>query len=192
MYNEFPGWAASDEIEFAMTYFTPAAFNPPILQYDLALISASVKPNCGEMQIFFALREGHWIGIEVIRNATLLTCRVVVLQVPQRDQQFWTQFAEEFIVPPEFRPVIIIDTNQTRPGMCGWELVHVDLHLPPDFQVPQARNQIIEDIIHESNQAWRLAGAPPMVRSADYFCWLVGSTPFNLCRRPHLEEWKVK
>lgn len=93
MYNEFPGWAASDEIEFALLYFLPVAFNPPILLGDLTLISACVKPNFDEMQNFVALREGHWIGIEVICNATLMTCRVVVLQVPQRDQQFWTRLS---------------------------------------------------------------------------------------------------
>ena len=124
IYRTHPGWATSDEIELAMSFFLPDSFCPPVLHHDLSLIAAGVKIPCEEAQRFVALREGHWIGIEVICNAQEHTCRAVFLQVPPRGQQFWHDFAIDYISPFGFRPVIIIDTNRTRPGMCGWELLH--------------------------------------------------------------------
>lgn len=169
IYRTHPGWATSDEIEFAMGFFMPESFCPPVLHHDLSLIAAGVKVPCTEVQRFVALREGHWIGIEVVRNAQEHTCRAVFLQVPPRDQQFWHDFAIDYIVPFGFRPIIIIDTNRTGPGMCGWELLHrwiiVDLHLPDAFHIPNPKRQIIDQVITESDQAWRTAGAPPMLRS---------------------------
>lgn len=53
--------------------------------------------------------------------------------------------------------------------MCGWELLYrwtvADIHLPDSFHVPHQKRQIIDAIIDESNQAWRSAGAPPMLRT---------------------------
>ena len=53
--------------------------------------------------------------------------------------------------------------------MCGWELLHrwiiVDLHLPDGFHIPNPKRQLIDQVIAESEQAWRAAGAPPMLRS---------------------------
>ena len=127
------------------------------------------KIPCAEVQRFVVLREGHWIGIEVVCNAQEHTCRTVFLQVPPRDQQFWYDYAIDYIVPFGFRPIVIIDTNRTRPGMCGWELLHrwiiVDLHLPDGFHIPNPKRQLIDQVIAESEQAWRAAGAPPMLRS---------------------------
>ena len=169
MYRTHPGWASNDEIEFAMAFFLPESFCPPVLHHDLSVIAASVKPLSDEVQRFVALREGHWIGIEVICNAREHTCRVVFLQVPPRDQQFWANFAEDFIVPFGFRPIIIVDTNRTWPGMCGWELLHrwivADLALPDTFHMPQQKRQLIDQILEESNQAWRATRAPPMLRT---------------------------
>ena len=113
IYRTHPGWATSDEIEFAMSFFLPDTFCPPVLHHDLSLIAPSVKPNCADIQRFVALREGHWIGIEVVCNAHEHTCRAVFLQVPPRDQQFWHDFAIDYIVPFGFRPIVIIDTNRT-------------------------------------------------------------------------------
>ena len=93
IYRTHPGWATSDEIEFAMTFFQPDTFCPPVLHHDLSLIAPSVKPTCTDVQRFVALREGHWIGIEVVCNSEERTCRAVFLQVPPRDQQFWHDFA---------------------------------------------------------------------------------------------------
>ena len=168
IYRTHPGWATSDEIEFIMSFFQPDSFCPPVLHHDLSLIAAGVKIPCEEVQRFVALREGHWIGIEVVCNATEHTSRrVVFLQVPPRDQQFWHDFAVDYIIPFGFRPVIIIDTNRTRPGMCGWELLHrwivADIRIPDSFHVPNPKRLIIDTIIDESNVAWRLAGAPPML-----------------------------
>lgn len=89
IYRTHPGWATSDEIEFALAFFLPDSFCPPVLHHDLSLITAGVKIPCDEAQRFVALREGHWIGIEVVCNAQEHTCRAVFLQVPPRDQQFW-------------------------------------------------------------------------------------------------------
>ena len=151
IYRTHPGWASNDELEFAMTFFLPDSFCPPVLHHDLSIIAASVKPLSQEVQRFIALREGHWIGIEVICNATEHTCRVVFLQVPPRDQQFWATFAEDFIVPVGFRPIIIVDTNRTWPGMCGWELLHrwivADLSLPDTFHIPQQKRLLIDQIL---------------------------------------------
>lgn len=164
-----PGWTTSDEIEFALAFFLPNSFCPPVLHHDLSLIASGVKANCLEVQRFVALREGHWVGIEVVCNVQEHTCRAVFLQVPPRDQQFWHDFAIDYVVPMGFRPIIIIDTNRTRPGMCGWELLHrwiiVDLALPDDFHIPQQKRQLIDLILDESDQAWRTAGAPPMLRT---------------------------
>ena len=169
IYRTHPGWASNDELEIAMTFFLPDSFCPPVLHHDLSIIAASVKPLSQEVQRFIALREGHWIGIEVICNATEHTCRVVFLQVPPRDQQFWATFAEDFIVPVGFRPIIIVDTNRTWPGMCGWELLHrwivADLSLPDTFHIPQQKRLLIDQILDESNRAWRVARAPPMLRT---------------------------
>ena len=122
-----------------------------------------------EVQRFVALREGHWVGIEVVCNSQEHTCRAVFLQVPPRDQQFWQNFATDYVVPLGFRPIIIIDTNRTRPGMCGWELLHrwiiADLALPDAFHIPQQKRQFFDLILDESDQAWRTAGAPPMLRT---------------------------
>ena len=52
-----------------MSFFLPDTFCPPVLHHDLSLIAPSVKPTCSEIQRFVALREGHWIGIEVVCNA---------------------------------------------------------------------------------------------------------------------------
>ena len=53
--------------------------------------------------------------------------------------------------------------------MCGWELLHrwvvVDLTLPADFHVPQQKRQVIDQILGESEIAWRAAGAPPLLWS---------------------------
>ena len=169
IYRTHPGWASNDEIEFAMAFFLPESFCPPVLHHDLSIIAASVKPLADDVQRFVALREGHWIGIEVICNAREHTCRVVFLQVPPRDQQFWASFAEDFIVPVGFRPIIIVDTNRTWPGMCGWELLHrwivADLALPDTFHIPQQKRLLIDQILEESSQAWRATRAPPMLRT---------------------------
>ena len=169
IYRTHPGWASNDEIEFAMAFFLPESFCPPVLHHDLSIIAASVKPLYEDVQRFVALREGHWIGIEVICNAREHTCRVVFLQVPPRDQRFWASFAEDFIVPVGFRPIIIVDTSRTWPGMCGWELLHrwivVDVSLPDTFHIPQQKRQLIDQILEESNQAWRATRAPPMLRT---------------------------
>ena len=169
IYRTHPGWATSDEIEFAMSFFMPESFCPPVLHHDLSLIAAGVKVPCDEVQRFVALREGHWIGVEVVCNAQEHTCRAVFLQVPPRDQQFWHDFAIDYVVPFGFRPIIIIDTNRTRPGMCGWELLHrwiiADLHLPEAFHIPNPKRQLIDQVIAESDQAWRTFGAPPMLRA---------------------------
>lgn len=167
IYRTHPGWATSDEIEFAMSFFLPETFCPPVLHHDLSLIAPSVKPTCDEVQRLVALREGHWIGIEVVCNSQERTCRAVFLQVPPRDQQFWHDFAIDYIIPFGYRPIVIIDTNRTRPGMCGWEFLYrwvvVNIHLPDSFHAPQQKRQYIDLIIAESNQAWRTAGAPPML-----------------------------
>ena len=169
IYRTHPGWASNDEIEFAMAFFLPESFCPPVMHHDLSIIAASVKPLYEDVQRFVALREGHWIGIEVICNAREHTRRVVFLQVPPRDQQFWASFAEDFIVPVGFRPIIIVDTSRTWPGMCGWELLHrwivVDVSLPDTFHIPQQKRQLIDQILEESNQAWRATRAPPMLRT---------------------------
>ena len=167
IYRTHPGWATSDEIEFLMSFFLLESFCPPVLHHDLSWIAAGVKVPCDEVQRFVALREGHWIGIEVICNATERTRRAVFLQVPPRDQQFWHDYATDYIIPFGFRPIIIIDTNRTRPGMCGWELLHrwivADISIPDSFHVPHPKRLIIDTIIAESVAAWRVAGAPPML-----------------------------
>ena len=169
IYRTHPGWATSDEMEFLLTFFLPESFCPPVLHHDLSIIAASVMPRSDQFQRFVALREGHWVGIEVICNAEEHTCRVVFLQAPARDQQFWTNFAAEYVVPIGFRPIIIVDTTRTRPGMCGWELLHrwvvSDLSLPADFHFPQQKRQVVDMILEESERAWRTAGAPPMLRT---------------------------
>lgn len=146
IYRTHPGWATSDEIEFALAFFLPDSFCPPVLHRDLSLIASGVKPTCMEVQRFVAMREGHWVGIEVVCNAQEHTCRAVFLQVPPRDQQFWHDFAMDFVVPVGFRPIIIIDTNRTRPGMCGWELMHrwiiADLSLPDAFTCATAEEEL--------------------------------------------------
>ena len=157
-----PGWATSDEIEFAMVFFLPESFCPPVLHHDLSLIAAGVKVPYPEVQRFVALREGRWIGIQVVCNAQEHTCRAVFLQVPPKEQQFWHDYAVDYIIPFGFRPIIIIDTNRTRPGMCGWV---ADIRLPDAFHVPNPKRQIIDTVIAESDQAWRQAGAPPMLRT---------------------------
>ena len=43
IYRTHPGWATSDEIEFAMGFFMPESFCPPVLHHDLSLIAAGVK-----------------------------------------------------------------------------------------------------------------------------------------------------
>ena len=169
IYRTHPGWATSDEIEFTLSFFMPESFCPPVLHHDLSVIAAGVKPMSDEVQRFVALRQGHWVGIEVVCNAREHTCRVVFLQVPVRDQQFWTDFANDFVVPFGFRPIIIVDTTRTRPGMCGWELLHrwvvADLTVPADFHIPQQKRQVVDLILGESDIAWRVAGAPPMLRT---------------------------
>lgn len=169
IYRTHPGWATSDEIEFALSFFLPESFCPPVLHHDLSLIAGGVKVPYDDVQRFVALREGHWIGIEVVCNEQEHTCRAVFLQVPPRDQQFWHDFAIDYIVPFGFRPIIIIDTNRTRPGMCGWELLHrwvvADIRLPEAFHVPNPKRQLIDTVIAESDQAWRQARAPPMLRA---------------------------
>lgn len=169
IYRTHPGWAASDEIEFAMSFFLPENFCPPVLHHDLSLITPSVKPNCADVQRFIALREGHWIGIEVICNDHEHTCRVVFLQVPPRHQQFWHDFAIDHIIPLGFRPIIIVDTSRTWPGMCGWELLYrwivADIQLPDSFHLPLQKRQIVDHILEESSQVWRALGAPPMLQT---------------------------
>ena len=75
----------------------------------------------------------------------------------------------DYIIPFGFRPIIIIDTNRTRPGMRGWELLHrwvvADIRLPVAFHAPNPKRQIIDTVIAESDQCWRQAGAPPMLRT---------------------------
>ena len=169
IYRTHPGWATSDEIEFFMSYFLPESFCPPVLHHDLSIIAAGVKPMSDQVQRFVALREGHWVGIEVICNAVEHTCRVVILQAPATAQQYWTTFAEEFVVPLGFRPIIIVDTTRTRPGMCGWELLHrwivADFAAPPDFHIPAQKRQFLDLILEESTRAWQTAGASPMLRA---------------------------
>ena len=95
-------------------------------------------------------------------NAQEHTRRAVFLQIPPR---FW--HAIDHIIPCGFRPIIIIDTYRTRPGTCGWELLHrwivADIRLPDAFHVPNPKRHIIDMIIEESEIAWRQAGAPPML-----------------------------
>ena len=169
IYRTHPGWATSDEIEFFLSYFLPESFCPPVLHIDLSLIAPGVKPRCDQVQRFVALREGHWVGIEVVCNVTEQTCRVVILQAPATAQHYWTNFAEEYIVPLGFRPIIIVDTTRTRPGMCGWELLHRwvvgDFSLPEDFHIPLQKRHLVDLILEESNRAWRIAGAPPLLRT---------------------------
>lgn len=169
IYRTHLGWATSDEIEFALCFFQPDTFCPPVLHHDLSVITAGVKNDSNKLQRFVALREEHWIGIEVICNVDERTCRTVFLQVPLRDHQFWHDLAIDYIAPFGFRPIIIIDTNRTWPGMCGWELLHrwvvADIHLPEGFHIPQQKRQILETIIEESSQVWRAIGAPPMLRT---------------------------
>ena len=50
IYRTHPGWATSDEIEFAMSFFMPDTFCPPVLHHDLSLIAPSVKPTSFDVQ----------------------------------------------------------------------------------------------------------------------------------------------
>ena len=118
------------------------------------------------------------------------------MQVPPRDQQFWHDFAIDHIIPFGFRPIIIIDTNRTRPGMCGWELLHRWIVADTRLMCPTLRGtSLIPSLkirkLHGGKREPRQCCAP-LLNKFDSSFSLVGFISVSHAPRSLLEAWKGK
>ena len=53
-----PGWATSDEIEFALAFFLPDSFCPPVLHHDLSLIASGAIPTVWRYSVLLHCEKG--------------------------------------------------------------------------------------------------------------------------------------
>ena len=72
IYRTHPGWATSDEIEFAMAFFLPDSFCPPVLHHDLSLITAGVAHMPKNIRAERSSSRSH-LGISNFGMISLLT-----------------------------------------------------------------------------------------------------------------------